>query len=499
MADLTTKPISRGRAGEWLDRALWTALFLACAVAISKNQADPDFWGHVQYGRDALRDGLPHTATYSYTAEGHRWINHENLSEFAFAAGIDWIGPSGLLAVKCVLGLTVLGLILRGLRRRGAGLLTSFAATMLAAMNLMFFWSLRPQVFSYTLFALLMALVDWCFRDWESDPPAGRGEPWEAGRANRRLRWLWAAAPLFALWANTHGAFVAGYLMFAVYLASRGVEAWVRHGRQAMGAAVHFAAVIIAAGLATALNPYGFELHAWLRRSLSAPRPEIVEWLPPELLSVAWAPLWLMAAVCVAALAASRRKRDYTHLLLLGLTLWQAIEHRRHIPFFTILVGFWMGGHIQSLLDRLGVFRNTDSLGAGLSPAKRRGLGACLRRFHFGGLDTTWAALADPCPSRQLPGIGDAVYRRPGTHGKDRRAVSLVPVCHCRFPSAARRRGSSGGLRRPLRHLLPAGSCRPLFRFRRGRCGRQASLSQSAVAARSTEAGSLSRAAPIWC
>ena len=75
--------------------------------AFSALRAEPDLWGHVQYGRDALADGLPATTTYSFTAEGYRWINHENLSEMLFAWSVDHLGRLALLAGKCLLGVAL--------------------------------------------------------------------------------------------------------------------------------------------------------------------------------------------------------------------------------------------------------------------------------------------------------------------------------------------------------------------------------------------------------
>ena len=73
--------------------------------------ADPDLWGHVQYGRDALAHGLPATTTYSYVAEGYPWINHEILAEYALAIVADSLGGPGLLMIKCLLGVAVIGAI----------------------------------------------------------------------------------------------------------------------------------------------------------------------------------------------------------------------------------------------------------------------------------------------------------------------------------------------------------------------------------------------------
>ena len=48
----------------------------------------------------------------------------------------------------------------------------------------------------------------------------------------------------------------------------------------------------------------------------------------------------------------SRKSLDLTHCILLALTLWQAVSHFRHVPFFAILCGFWLGPHLHSMLQR---------------------------------------------------------------------------------------------------------------------------------------------------
>ena len=184
---------------------------------------------------------------------------------------------------------------------------------------------------------------------------------------------------LFFFWGNAHGGFVAGLCIFTAYLGLRGLEAAVRHGRRSVGLQLRFALMIAAAVAATGLNPYSFELHAWLLRSLGQPRPEITEWHPPELFAATAWPLWLLLTGFAGALLFSRKSRDFTHLVVLGLTMWQALEHQRHIPFFAIAFGFWMPVHLQSWLSRWGGSADR-SAGDDASPRARWALtgGLCL-------------------------------------------------------------------------------------------------------------------------
>src|SRR6266436_4372478 len=102
----------------WLDRGIFLAVLLAAGVALSLNVADPDLWGHVRYGRDALAHSLPATTTYSYVANGYPWINHEIIAELGLAIVADWFGGPGMLIVKCLLGVAVVGTMLWRARRQ---------------------------------------------------------------------------------------------------------------------------------------------------------------------------------------------------------------------------------------------------------------------------------------------------------------------------------------------------------------------------------------------
>ncbi|MFO7902122.1 MAG: hypothetical protein ACQESR_10725 [Planctomycetota bacterium] len=371
----------KDRAAKWLERGFCVAVLLSCVLAMSHHQADPDLWGHVQYGRDVIQDGLPRTTTYSYTTQNHPWINHENLSELLMATAVDRVGPAALLVFKSLMALTLLVLVYYQGRRDNVSLIPLYIALLLVASNQMYCWTVRPQLLSYVFFTLLIALLCWCFSAWPNPWPAllrgGADEPRRApgNESNgKQLRWLWLLVPLFIVWTNGHGGFVAGYCILTAYLGMRCLEALMAHGRAAWPTVRLLTAVLFVTGLATLVNPYGLELHQWLIGSLTAARPEIVEWHPPKLFSVVWPAWWLMVATFVAAMVFTRRRRDVTHLVILCLTLWQACEHRRHIAFFAILFGFWLPVHLESLWGRLRGKQPTEADTAAMSPRMRYSL-----------------------------------------------------------------------------------------------------------------------------
>jgi hypothetical protein len=366
---------------ELLQRAVLVAIVLASVVAISPNVADPDLWGHVQYGRDLLSHGLPEKTTYSYLAQDQAWINHENLMEIALALGAIYLGPLGLVAAKMLAGLALLLVVLHTCRKQQAGLLATAIVLLLTANGVAHYWSLRPQLFSFVAYAAMLWLLEWCFaswgtRDWgpgtgkrDSRSPIPGPQSLVPSRAfHLRLSWLWLMFPLMVAWTNAHGGFLVGCAVFTTYLLVRSAEAYWQVGWRAIGTIKRFAVWIGATLLATFFNPYGYDFHLWLLDDLKVPRPEITEWLPPSWTDPQSIPLLCLVALFAATIVLSRHKWDSAHLLILAATLWQSLAHQRHIPFFALSVAFFLPGHVESVVARL---KEQRTEGKGQTKSKR--------------------------------------------------------------------------------------------------------------------------------
>src|SRR5438876_2102172 len=322
-----------------LARAIRAVLLVGCLMVLSiSHGVDPDLWGHVRYGQDALAAcALPATATHTYTAVGHPWINHENLAELTFGWIEHHLGAAGLNAFTSLLGLLVLGLMVRNATREGASFLVLLVTILLATCTIAPGWSIRPQVFTYTFFALLLVILGRAFR--------------HGARPDARV--LWLAPPLFALWANTHGGFPAGLAVLALYLGCRALAALWSAGRGGWREAGSYGLVLAACGLATLANPYGPHLLAWLIADLAPPRPEIGEWYPLALPDPLFVVTVALVGLTVAAFIGSRRPRDLGQVAVLAVTAWQSFLHGRHPPFLGILAGFWLPFHLEGLRGRL--------------------------------------------------------------------------------------------------------------------------------------------------
>ncbi len=320
----------------WLTHGITAVVLLCCGILLSTRMVEPDLWGHIQYGEDWLFSGsLPLTATHTYTAEGHPWINHENLFELSVALGQRTIGGYGLMILKTLAGLLLMLVILRRSVRQRVPLVSAAVCLLPVAACLAEFWLMRPQLFSFLLFAAQLLLTERAFAGWEE------------GRAPR-YGLLWLCLPLLVVWTNSHGGVLAGLCVFLALLGLRSIEAFVRRRADAVRVGLHFAGL---GGLAVGtlfVNPYGWELPYWLVVSLSQPRPEVSEWAglldggPAAILFV------MLAVMSGFAVACTRLRRDWVELVLLGIVALQAPGHIRHLAFFALMFGLRLPEHLVS-------------------------------------------------------------------------------------------------------------------------------------------------------
>ncbi len=378
-----SKPVLIGKI---LPAGILVVTVLVSALAMSPSVADPDIWGHVQFGREVIETGrIAPTTSFSFTAEGYRWINHENLSEIVMAWTADHYGATGLVLGKFMLSLFVIGALLWFNLRRGVGLIPSCMLTIFVAWNLGYHWSFRPQLSSFFFFTLMVILLQFSFIHWrdhwhlkwfrpgfltrdehrttQQASAVGGSDEYSEGinYSWKHARLLWLAPLLIVLWTNSHGGFVAGICVFGLYLFCRSIEALSTYWPNGWGYVRRLWLMIAVACLATLLNPYSYRLPLWLVESLGIPRPEIMDWSSNQLLSLIGAKFWGLVALVLFAIVVSRKSLDFTQTVLLSITLWQAVSHFRHVPFFAILAGFWIGPHLHSALERVGSLKSREA------------------------------------------------------------------------------------------------------------------------------------------
>lgn len=210
---------------------------------------DADAGWHLRAGQKMVATGsLLQADPWSFSKPGAPWIAWEWASDILTGQVQQFAGLSGVAAVY---GLAIAIAVWLWFRLNwtvnGNFLIACLlACPMLSTINL--HWLARPHVFGWSL--LLLAVL-WCER-----------LPETLTRTNVAV-----AVGLGAVWANVHGSFFLGPLVFALYAAGTWLVPRVYGSQSGDPTVPGWLGAALAAG--TLLNPHGWSLHAHVISYLS--------------------------------------------------------------------------------------------------------------------------------------------------------------------------------------------------------------------------------------
>jgi hypothetical protein len=292
MTTLATEPVHAGgtlRRRWTFDRLLTALLFLALVVAAALTPIQNDTWWQLRAGHDmwsARRVLL--TDTYSHTAYGAFWPNHEWLAEVIYYACYR-VGGLALVTLAATASITAAWWI--SWRFTTGSTPARFALMAIALVPASMHWEPRPHAFSFLFLMTTLALL-----------------------VTNRYMWL---PVVFAVWANCHGGVLTGFLVLLVGLA---VAVWKEPAgwrRRALA----FAACAVAA----TMTPLGLSMWTELPKSLARIRLyPLDEWRRATLFEPRLAPFWIIAALlCIGSLRRWRsgHRRETAPLTMSALTL----------------------------------------------------------------------------------------------------------------------------------------------------------------------------------
>jgi hypothetical protein len=162
---------------------------------------DPDVWWHMRNARYLFQhhqflrqDG------YSFTVAGHPWVNTEWLSEVPYYLAYRAFGLVGLKSLSffilCTIFCLLLYLCYEETHNFKASVTACYYATFLATVS----FGPRTILLGY-IFLLVLLIILQRFRQFGSAP-------------------LWVLPLLFCLWANTHGSWSLGLILFFLFVVS---------------------------------------------------------------------------------------------------------------------------------------------------------------------------------------------------------------------------------------------------------------------------------------
>ena len=306
---------ARGTTPGRLERAAPVALGLvvACLAGFRAGPlSDYDGWWHLRTGEYILdRSVIPRRDPFSWTALGDRWHPNGWAADPVFEAVRRVGGLAGVSVLRAGLFAVTLLAIGALARRRGARPWPIVAAVVVAGLALIPFVNERPQLFSYLLLPVAVALAG----------PALSG-------SNRALAGL---AATFVLWANLHGVAPLGVAVVGAMAAGHAVASR-RAGRPVV--------VVAVAALAVLATPYGVLTYTdapvvrGLGRDLA-----IGEYRHPDLAQGADLMATIVAVLAVVSLIRTGRWRRLDVVLPLALLAVATVDAIRSAPMFVVLAG----------------------------------------------------------------------------------------------------------------------------------------------------------------
>lgn len=336
----TESSINPDRAGAWLDRAFGFAVAAFVWWRISENTADNDLWGHVLYGQRMLHlHGLETTESLSWTAAGLPWINHEVFAELAFGLTHRLAGGSGLWLL--MVGLATITLVWAWREGAGTNRPQKWVALGLLALMGNFIalgCAARPQLFTLLAFVFLLTALRRLLagsKSWAFFPPL-----------------------LLAVWINTHGGYLAGWLILLLALGLECLGAMFPTWRSRLRceptaiSTGKMTFLAVASTVALLANPWGWQLVIWTSETVRMIRPHITEW-HPMVLSFANLPFYITIGLGIFAWLASRRRLRLWEFPVWILLAIMAITHQRHAPLFGLATVMLLPVHVLDLLTRL--------------------------------------------------------------------------------------------------------------------------------------------------
>jgi len=322
-------------------------LFIFILTAIF-NKADWDLWARLAVGKIFFDTGwvLKHDI-FAYTPTKPLWVDHEWLSGVVFYWFVQKFGELGLPLLKLLLLFSVFLSIFKlnsiKFSEQSQNKIIYYGFFIYSLM-LGFEGTIRSQCFTYAFFALWLYSLEL------------------VKRGNNKLLLLFPFTIVF--WANMHGGFFAGLGILVLYGLG---EAFNKR---------NFAKYFITAGvstLATLINPYGYKYWTYLADAIFMTRPFVSEWQPLDLFASfkAYVGFKIFAVLTVFALLIVLIKKlinlfnsrsfkapdiNISEILILGITFWLSIEHKRHMVFFIIASAGYITGYLFYAIETIMPF-----------------------------------------------------------------------------------------------------------------------------------------------
>ena len=302
---------------------------------------DGDLGRHITIGNYILDTlTIPTRDIFSHTKYGEMLVPHEWLAQVVLALAHRVMGLNGDVFLTALLGSVTILLVYEELVKRGNfRLVALFVATWVAILSSVH-WLARPHMFTF-LFVVLWTY--WLERYYKGE-----------------LKGIWFFPALMLIWVNTHGAFIAGFVIWGTYLADWLWEFINRRATSGMGRQLLLIGLV--SFVVTFINPAGRYLWGTSVGYVSNNfmTSHTVEYLSPDFHEKDMWPFMFMVAFALFALVQGRKIQVREALLLAGWTML-SLYSVRNLPLFAVITAPIYGGLIQPWVEKILNWRKPAS------------------------------------------------------------------------------------------------------------------------------------------
>jgi len=323
----------------------WLVMFTIHSDGSTGLLLDSNTGYHIRTGDYILEHGsVPHGDIFSFSKPGEPWFAWEWLSAVLFAAAFQAFGLKGLIILTGSLIALSNVILLRHMVWRGANFLMAIAVVHLVLVASSIHYLARPHVFTLLFLPIALWMID-------------------ADRLNPSRR-IWFLVPLAALWANLHGGFLALLACLAIVAAGSAVEALLNS--DSFLRARRYAMVTVACLAASAVNPYGFAIHAHALPYLKTKwiLELVQEFQSPNFHSPGTIYFELLLFMGIGLVVWLLAERKVAPALLILAWAHAALTSMRHIPIYAFVAAPPLAHAATRLWDHWAAGAKSDSVRA---------------------------------------------------------------------------------------------------------------------------------------
>lgn len=352
-------------------KLIYIITILAVFAMAARFSIDTDTWWHLRAGQWIWENKtIPRTDPFSYTKYGSAWQYPGWVMQIGLFSVYQSLGPGGLNLLTAVFVALTFFFLWQTIS--GNNYFKAFVVV-LAATASGVYWAARPYLITFLFSAVFLFLLEKERKGWDLEDAPVQGAD--------KIR-LWILPLLMVIWANSHGGFAVGFILFGIYLIGLtmriGVKNIYRHylgagekkgGAQAekqdsfavggmegkqSGEFIHvlkrwelFIAVGVLLVLAVCLNPHGPKMlfYPFKTVGMSALNRYIEEWQSPNFHELRIQPFLLLLFLTFGAVGASKKQISIIDFLLVFVLGSLSLMAGRNIALFALAAPVVMTRH----------------------------------------------------------------------------------------------------------------------------------------------------------